>query len=200
MSRRRALRGRIAAEAARLMLEEGVKEYFTAKHLAADALLGMRRSPSTPLPTNREIRSALIQRTGLQTATRGDRLRRMRQIAVRLMELLSEFQPRLIGSVASGAIHPQSDIDLQLFTRRLDRLEHMLWLEGFEVEMREVEALRAGRKQRFVHYHFDVADAPVELSIYDPEELEQIAYSSIDGKAIDRVPVGRVRAMLRARG
>ena len=89
-----------------------------------------------------------------------------------------------------------SDIDLQLFTRHHGRLEHTLWLEGHDAVRREVEVLKDGRFRRFVHYHFETDGAPVELSVYDPEDLDVIAISSIDGKPIDRVPIGRVRALL----
>ena len=59
------LRGAIAVEAARLMYEEGVKQYFTAKRLAAKRLLGRvggRRLRYRPmdLPSNGEIRDALL--------------------------------------------------------------------------------------------------------------------------------------------
>jgi len=38
----------------------------------------------------------------------------------------------------------------------------------------------------------------VELSVYDRAELSITRYSSIDGKPIDRVPRGRVVALLAA--
>jgi hypothetical protein len=37
---------------------------------------------------------------------------------------------------------------------------------------------------------------PVELSVYEPEELRIVSYSSIDGKPIDRLPLGRVASLL----
>jgi hypothetical protein len=55
------LRGAIAGEAARLMYEEGVKQYFTAKRLAAKRLFGrvggrrMRYRPQD-LPSNGSVR------------------------------------------------------------------------------------------------------------------------------------------------
>lgn len=194
---RRELRGRIAVEAARLMLDEHVKEYLTAKHMAADALLGLRRSSTTPLPSNREIRRAILARSALRPEDRDARLRHMRGVAVDLMIALDDFHPRLIGSVASGAVHPASDLDLQVFTHRHDDLEHRLWLEGYEPERTEVQARKDGAFRRFVHYHFEADEVPVEISVYEPEELRRVAMSSIDGKPIDRVPIGRVRALLR---
>ncbi len=54
------LRPQIAREAARLMYEEGVKEYFKAKHMAAKRVLGKsagkkQRHRPAGLPSNGEI-------------------------------------------------------------------------------------------------------------------------------------------------
>lgn len=197
MSRRANMRKRLAAEAARLMIEEDIKEYYTAKHLAADNLLGMRRTDTTPLPSNREIRAAVVERVGAQGPARDRQLRHLRLVALDVMQALARFDPRLIGSVASGAIHPGSDIDIQVFTRDHDRLERVLWVEGYDAERTEVDVVKDGRLRQFVHYHFEADGAPVELSVYAPEELYQVAISSIDGKPIDRLPAGRLLEVLR---
>src|SRR5262249_32496235 len=69
------LRATIALEAARLMYEEGVKQYFTAKRIAAKRKLGrsggkrLRYRPSD-LPSNGEIRDALL---GLAELAEGSR-------------------------------------------------------------------------------------------------------------------------------
>lgn len=104
------LRARIAAEAARLMYEEGVKQYFTAKRMAAKRMLGrvagqkLRYRPSD-LPSNGEIRDALLELASLAEGSR--RLRRlfaMRVIALEAIRALLPFEPRLIGSVSTGHI------------------------------------------------------------------------------------------------
>lgn len=104
--------------------------------------------------------------------------------------------PRLIGSVASGKIHRNSDVDIQLFCTREDRLEDALRDAGYEIERLEHERMKDGVFRRFVHYHFDLHGVPVELSVYDRAELYITRYSSVDGKPIDRVPLRRVRALL----
>src|SRR5947209_16146 len=98
------LRGAVAAEAARLMYEEGVKQYFTAKRLAAKRLLGrvggrrLRYRPSD-LPSNGEIRDALLAIAELaEGSKRRRRLFAMRVIALEAMRDLAPFEPRLIGS------------------------------------------------------------------------------------------------------
>lgn len=180
------------------MLEEGVDEYWTAKHIAADNLLGMRRGSHVALPSNREIRAAIVERSALQGDGRTERLRHLREVALEVMGVLAAFDPRLIGSVASGAIHGSSDIDLHVFCAHHDRLEQTLWLAGYDFERAEVDVVKEGECRRYVHYRFAHRGAPVELSVYAPHERWVEQRSSIDGKPIDRVPAGRVAALLRA--
>lgn len=191
MSRPRVDRREVAVESARIMLDEGVKEYFTAKRLAAERL------GATRLPSNRQIRDAIVALTSMDQEPRRRRLDHLRRVAVEVMEALAMFEPRLIGSVASGAVHAGSDVDLHVFVNDLERLEQVLWQEGHDAEMVERIVLRDGRRRRFVHYRFDVGDVQVELSVYEPAELQRVSLSSIDGRPIERVPVGRVRRWVR---
>ncbi len=195
---RRALRAAIAREAARLMSEEGVGQYFHAKHQAAQALLGARVS-GAPLPSNREIRAALVRRTQwLEGPARVARLRQMRGLALHWMGVLQDFEPRLIGSVASGAIHANSDIDVQLFTDRVAHLERLLWEEEVDFEREDKVLSGPHGPQHFLHFHFAVEDTAVELSVYPSWALHAPSPCSITGKAMDRVPIGRVAALFRA--
>lgn len=180
----------MAVEAAQIMLHEGVKEYFEAKRMAAERLGGRR------LPSNRQIRDAIVALTSMDAEPRRRHLRTLRTVAVEVMTELSAFEPRLIGSVASGAVHAGSDVDLHVFVRDHGHLEDTFEHAGYDAERIERVVLRKGRRRRFVHYRFEVHDAPVEVSVYEPEELHQISISSIDGRPIDRVPLGRVQRLL----
>lgn len=197
MSRAAGLRRAIAEEAARLMVDEDVREYIEAKRMAADHLLGMRVGPCGALPSNGEIRAAIVARARLVGGVaHGQRLAHMRRVAIRVMGELEAFEPRLIGSVASGKIHRNSDVDIQLFCADEERLEGALWRAGHDFEQIEHDVMKDGVFRRYVHYHFDVEGVPVELSVYDRAELFITRYSSVDGKPIDRVPRRRVVELL----
>ena len=84
------LRARVAAEAARLMYQEGVKQYFTAKRMAARRLLGkvagrQTRFRPADLPSNGEIRDALLSLSELAEGSRRTR----RLFAMRVVALES---------------------------------------------------------------------------------------------------------------
>src|SRR4051812_2484974 len=134
------LRQAIALEAARLMYERTETEYFTAKRKAAKRLCRQQIKPSD-LPSNAEIREQI------QTFARlheGDRrtanLRAMRVAALRLMRLLRDFKPRLIGSVMTGHVRQGSDIDIHVFTDSAALVADRLHSEGFtfDVERKQV--------------------------------------------------------------
>ncbi|HRI67323.1 MAG TPA: nucleotidyltransferase domain-containing protein [Polyangium sp.] len=195
------LRAQIAAEAARLMYEEEVKQYFTAKRMAAKRLLGrvggkrLRYRPQD-LPSNGEIRDALLL---LAELAEGDRRTRrlfaMRIVALEAMRTLVPFTSRLIGSVSTGHIRRGSDIDLSVFTDNEDALEVHLRKLGWTFETERVTILKFGQLREYMHIH--VADVfPIELTVYALRELRFRPRSSTDGKPIRRLNIAAVEGML----
>lgn len=191
----------IAAEAARLMYEEGVKQYFTAKRIAARRLFGRtagRRVRYRPadLPSNGEIRDALLVLADLAEGSRRTRrLFAMRVVALETMRSIAPFEPRLIGSVSTGHIRKGSDVDLQVFTDDDGALETHLRSLGWAYERQPVSIQKFGEIREYLHYH--VADVfPVELTVYATRELRFRPRSSTDGKPIVRVRASALEALL----
>jgi len=195
------LRARIAAEAARLMYEENVKQYFTAKRMASKRLLGrvagarIRFRPAD-LPSNGEIRDALLALAELAEGSRRTRrLFAMRVVALEAMRAIAPFEPRLIGSVSTGHIRRGSDIDLQVFTADDGALEGHLRALRWGYEREPVTIQKFGEIREYLHYH--VADVfPIELTVYEPRELRFRPRSSTDGKPIVRVRAAALEALL----
>ncbi|WP_437336379.1 nucleotide-binding enzyme [Sorangium sp. So ce394] len=194
------LRARIAAEAARLMYEEGVDQYFTAKRMAAKRILGQvegRRARYRPadLPSNGEIREALLlfaERAEGSQRTR--RLFALRIVALEAMRALAPFSPRLIGSVSTGHIRRGSDVDLHVFPADEEALERHARALGWTFERERVTIQKGGELREYVHYH--VADvAPLELTVYAPRELRARPRSSTDGKPIVRLGIAALSAL-----
>ncbi|WP_437279954.1 nucleotide-binding enzyme [Sorangium sp. So ce375] len=194
------LRARIAAEAARLMYEEGVDQYFTAKRMAAKRILGRvegRRARYRPadLPSNGEIREALLAfAERAEGSQRTRRLFALRIVALEAMRALAPFSPRLIGSVSTGHIRRGSDVDLHVFPADEEALERHVRALGWTFDRERVTIQKGGELREYVHYH--VADAaPLELTVYAPRDLRTRPRSSTDGKPIVRLGVAALSAL-----
>lgn len=195
------LRASLAVEAARVMYEEGVKQYFTAKRIAAKRLLGraggrgLRFRPQD-LPSNGEIRDALLHLAELAEGDRrGRRLFAMRVVALEAMRELEPFEPRLIGSVSTGHVRRGSDIDLHVFSDDQGRLEAHLSSIGWVYEIERVFIVKGGKPREFTHAH--VADVfSIELTLYERRERFVRPRSSTDGKPIVRLDVAALEALL----
>src|SRR4051812_41113359 len=124
------LRRQIAFEAARLMYVRQESEYYRAKQKAAKRLCQGWVKPSD-LPSNREIRDQIqvLARTH-EGDSRNENLREMRLEALRMMRIVRQFRPRLIGSTLTGHVRHGSDIDLHVFSDSVDAVTAVLDGEG----------------------------------------------------------------------
>ncbi|MGZ3417482.1 MAG: nucleotidyltransferase domain-containing protein [Polyangiales bacterium] len=195
------LREAIAQLAAQIMYGEDVKQYFTAKRLAAKRLLGQQgarglRYRPIDLPSNGEIKEALLELVeDIEGDDRTRRLFSMRVVALEAMERLEPFQPRLIGSVATGHVRSGSDIDLHVFAEDPVVVEAHVKALGWFHEVQRVNIIKHGKVQEFVHIL--VPDVyPVELTIYEPRELRNRPRSSTDGKPIVRLKASALRELV----
>jgi hypothetical protein len=195
------LRASLAVEAARLMYEEGVKQYFTAKRIAAKRVLGRvggRRLRFRPqdLPSNGEIRDALLRLAELaEGGRRGRRLFAMRVVALEAMRALAPFDPRLIGSVSTGHVRRGSDVDLHVFADDEGALEAHVAALGWTYELERVSIVKAGTPREYTHVH--VADVfAVELTVYARRERFARPRSSTDGKPIERLDPAALEALM----
>jgi len=195
------LRQSIAREAARLMYDEGVDQYFNAKHLAAKRLFGrsgakkMRYRPQD-LPSNGEIQAALkevIQLTEDEYSQQ--RLFAMRVIALETMNALEPFKARLIGSVSTGHVRNGSDIDLHVFTDNLEDIEAYVHYLGWHFETRRVTIQVAGKNRDYTHIYYERV-FPIELSVYPNNEIRVTHRSSTDGKPIVRVKPSALKQII----
>ena len=194
------LRAAIAQLAAQIMYGQEVKQYFTAKRLAAKRLLGaaggkkLRYRP-VDLPSNGEIKQALLELViEIEGTERSRRLFAMRIVALEAMEPLAPFVPRLIGSVATGHVRSGSDIDLHVFAEDPSDVERHVRHLGWTYEAQHVSIMKGGKAMDFTHLL--VADVfPLELTVYKPRDLGTRPRSSTDGKPIVRVSAGALRRL-----
>ncbi|WP_146203411.1 nucleotidyltransferase [Leucothrix pacifica] len=180
-------------EAARLMVEENVTQYLDAKKLAAKRLF---RKPLKNLLSNKEVADAVYQMTHLLNAEALDQqLHEMRQIAINVMRELSDFSPRLIGSVSTGRIRESSDIDIHVFVDHIESLLIFLDHLGWRYETSLVSIQQNGVLNDYQHVYLWL-DYPIELSVYPTLEIRKATRSSVDRKPIKRLSLSKVEALL----
>lgn len=187
-------RSRIAYLAARLMAEDGIEDYATAKRKAA------RQAGTTAtrdLPSNEEIGEALrtYQEIYHQEEHR-DRLRELREKALRAMRELARFSPYLTGSVLDGSAGKYADINLQLFTDDEKAVE--LYLIDRRIPYRAAQSrLYSGVGLRTVPVYAVSDDGTdIELTVLSPLDLRGQLRTSLEGKNIERAKAQAVEALL----
>ena len=194
---REKFRRQIIVEAARLMYRRHEKEYYRAKLKAARAVCGGWVKPSD-LPSNAEIRDEIQRMACLfEGEGRHERLRDMRVEALRLMRLLSDFKPKIIGSTLTGHVRHGSDIDLHVFTTSIDSVSITLDQEGIIHDIEHKRVTKAGEERVYTHIH--IQDRfPIELTVYSTDKIAYAFKSSITGKAIERATLAEFEQLLRA--
>ena len=159
------LRRHIAYLAARMIAEDGVADYASAKQKAArQAGLG----DANLLPDNSEIETALREYQELyQKDEQPEHLRRLREVAVKVMREFDDFRPALVGSVLTGTAGQFSDVNLQLFTDDAKLLTMFLLNHRYRFEEGSRSVRRGGRLDEVPQISLEVEDVTVTLTVLD---------------------------------
>lgn len=189
------LRQQIAWEAARLMYERQESEYYRAKMKAARRL-GQGWVKPADLPSNREIRDEIQSFARMfEGERRVENLRDMRIDALRMMRLLAEFRPRLIGSVLTGHVRQGSDIDIHVYSDNIATIAATLERERLQYDIERKQVRKQGEERIFTHVH--VHDRfRCELTVYASSLVNFPFTSSITGKPIERASIREVEELL----
>jgi hypothetical protein len=188
-------RQRIAAEAARLISELGLRDYHQAKLRAAQRL-GIH--DERHLPRNTEIETALRE---YQRLFGGEErivwLRRLRETAVEALQFFARFEPRLVGAVLDGTADQHSAVSLHLHDDDPNSLALFLDEQGIPYDQIE-RHLRwsPDDSERFDAYRFSADDVPIDLTLLPLSTLRQAPLDRIDGKPMKRATLAAARQLL----
>lgn len=186
------LRQTIASHAARLMAEEGIDDYGFAKRKAARAL-GATESES--LPTNDEIEVQLRAYQALyQEEEHPERLRELRNAALEVMTLLSNYHPYLTGAVLDGTAGRYAEVELELFADSSKDVEIELLSQGIDYESSPVRNHMIGSPEARLRLEWD--DTPVVLSVYPFSAERRIKRDPHTGRTPSRATSSAVAALL----
>lgn len=187
---------RIAREAARILAEDGVRDFLVAKRKAAGRLGFDTRSRR--LPANREVETALAEHHRLfHTDSQSRRLRELREAARAAMRLFADFNPRLVGGVLSGLATEHAPVQLHLFTDAAKQvaihlLEQRIRYEPDECRLKQPR----GAARVYPVYRFAFADAVIEAIVFPYDAIRQAPASPVDGRPMQRAGLDEVEAFL----
>jgi len=159
------IRRRVAEEAARLIYNGTYSEYKHAKEAAA------RSFGVSAVPSNYEVAIELdLLSDRLEGTEKQNRLVKLRENALSLMNLLKDYYPKLTGSVWRGTARRTSDIDINVYSSNPEEIIHILEEKGYNVRIEETTAVSGGRSIRSTHIHIESLDAEIVIRPLEDKE------------------------------
>jgi len=188
----------LAQEAARIIVDQGLRDYRVAKTKAAERL-GMHSRGA--LPGNTEIEQAIAEHLLLFGGdSHANFLRGLRTTALAAMDLLAEFSPRLVGPVLAGTADDNSAINLHVFAESCEVVALFLAERGYTCRLyeRRLKSRRGRNVQADVipGYEFKFDGEPVEATVFPFDGIRQAPLSPINGKPMRRADEKAVAALL----
>ncbi len=188
------IRERIAQEAARVMIEGGTRDFNLAKR---KAMARLRVSGNSKLPGNDEVERAIESYQRLFLADRQPgQLNELRHAALRAMEFLRQFKPRLVGPVLTGTADKNSDICLHVFAQTAEDVTLFLMENGIEHQPAE-RRLKMGAADtvRMPAFRFLADGRPIELVVFPDTGRRHPPLSPIDGRPMRRANLAEVASL-----
>lgn len=194
-TRTRERRQRLAHEAARLMAEDGIRDFHQAK-LKAARRLGF--PDDAALPRNREIEDALRQYQRLFRADdQPGQLHRRREAALHALDFFAPFSPRLVGPVLEGTADAHAPVALHLHSDDPDAVSRWLAEHRIPAEARSRRVrLDRQRDHDAPVWLFTAEDLSFDLTVLPLGCVRQAPLSGIDERPQRRASAAQLRALL----
>jgi hypothetical protein len=200
MNKRRAVRSEnlrlaLAQEAARVMAEHGIRDFPGGQAQGRRALRGRRRRGAAQEYRDRggtrPIPAAVRRRSPRRIAAH------QRHAALRAMRCLSDFAPRLVGSVLSGTATAHCDVQLHLFADPAEAVMINLMDRSIphEVTERRVK-MSVERVLAYPAVRFTIDDQAIDATVFPADGIRQAPVSPVDGKPMRRANLGEVEALI----
>lgn len=188
------MRTRIAAVAARIMAEDGIEDFATAKRKAARQLGAV---DTQFLPNNDEIEAELrLYQSLYQGEEQRDRLRYLRREALAAMEQFADFRPYLTGPVLKGTAGRYADIDLQVFADSGKELEIFLLNRNIPYETSESVYYSGNQARAVPVLSLDWRGTPLRVAVCETGDERGNVKTSPLGRPVERASLEAVRTLV----
>ena len=189
------LRAQIAANAARLVAQEGA-DYATARRKAARQVVGVDQPAPNLMPDNIQIEEEVRKYLALfGVPGQAERLALLRSTALQVMDALADFHPYLTGAALNGTAGEHDDIHLQLFADSAKEVEIFLLNRNVNIEISETPHFRGGRHDPVETVSFMWHKETIHAELYDNHDLRGALKPRSDGR-LQRVDAAGLRALM----
>ena len=187
----------VAQEAARLIVEHGIRDFRVAKVRAAERLGITGRGA---LPGNGEIELAVSDYLALFGGDEhASHLGLLREAALTAMDMLEAFSPRLVGPVLQGTADHNSAVNLHVFADSPEAIALELHDRGYDCRPYErrlkISRGKGAKPESFAGYEFRLEHADVQATIFPVDGIRQAPISPVDGKPMKRATAKGVSAL-----
>lgn len=188
-------RSHVASEAARILATEGINSFQLAKQKAADRLGNHQRRY---LPSNDEIEQALRQYLQLfEPSLLPKRISALRSEALKAMNFLATFSPKLVGAVLRGTVTASSEIQLHLCADTTEIVATKLMEHDIPYEISSRRLRYGGNRHEEQPTFCITADGvAIELLVFTPSQFRENPLSPINGKVMSRATSKEVEKLL----
>ena len=139
----------------------------------------------TRQPDNAQVEEEVRQYQALfQGHDQPERLERLRETTLQLMDALAEFHPHVTGAVVSGTAGEHDDIHLQLFAESVKDIEIFLLNKNPNVEISETPHYKGGRYDPVETISFLYRNEAVHAQLYELDDLRGIKKPRADGRQL----------------
>ncbi|MGD2168492.1 MAG: hypothetical protein PVF63_10325 [Gammaproteobacteria bacterium] len=189
------VRARVAEEAARIMIEQGIRDFAQAKRKAAERL---RLSSRGVLPSNAMIEERLAARQRIfESEDHHSRVAAKRQLALEVMDVLADFQPRLVGTVLNGTATLNCAVELHAFSDEPELVSAELARSGWETRSVERRSRRSRSETvRVPAYRFVIDTHDLVVEVHPCDGIRQAPLSPIDQRPMRRAARKTVEELL----
>jgi len=186
-------RKKVAREAASLLYNNLIQEYKPAKEKAAENL-GVRI-----IPSNLEVAVELDKIADeFEGPSRNELIVELRKSALQTMTYLSEFNPKLTGSVWRGTCYKGSDIDIQIFSTDAESVLERLKAGGFQIT--KTEWRKKAEKGSVKHYYHIYLQLPigneVDVIMKNPDDIQVQEKCDIYGDSVVGLNISQLHELL----
>jgi len=185
-------RQQICDAAARIIHEDGIRDYHKAKLRACESL---QLKSNSNLPTNEEIELAVQRRLNLfEPENPVEILNDKLIVATDLLEILTEFNPRLTGNLINGITLKNQPIEIHAFSNSIELLAD-------EINWRGLNNFIIEKRYRYTNNEYinvpllicQLENQDIEISVFKEKELHRSPICPTNGRVYNRVSLKQLQ-------